>query len=49
MILEIVEEVEAGLESRVDLIRKKLSRALKQYFAFAINRRPLIVPIIIEV
>jgi ribonuclease J len=49
VILEIVEEVEAGLESRVDLIRKKLQRALKQYFAFAINRRPLIVPIIIEV
>ncbi|MBU0970297.1 MAG: ribonuclease J [Proteobacteria bacterium] len=49
VILEIVEEVEAGLESRVDLIRKKLSRELKQYFAFAINRKPLIVPIVIEV
>ncbi|WDP89249.1 MAG: ribonuclease J [Desulfobacter sp.] len=49
VILEIVEEYEAGLESRVELIRKKLQRALKQYFAFAINRRPLIVPIIIEV
>lgn len=49
VILEIVEEIEAGLESRVELIRKKLQRALKQYFAFAINRRPLIVPIIIEV
>jgi ribonuclease J len=49
VILEIVEEVEVGLESRVDLIRKKLQRALKQYFAFAINRKPLIVPIIIEV
>ncbi|MCP3872935.1 MAG: ribonuclease J [Desulfobacteraceae bacterium] len=49
VILEIVEEIEVGLESRVELIRKKLQRALKQYFAFAINRRPLIVPIIIEV
>ncbi|MCG8616164.1 MAG: ribonuclease J [Desulfobacterales bacterium] len=49
VILEIVEEIEAGLESRVELIRRKLQRALKQYFAFAINRRPLIVPIIIEV
>jgi ribonuclease J len=49
VILEIVEEIEAGQESRVELLRKKLQRALKQYFAFAINRRPLIVPIIIEV
>jgi ribonuclease J len=49
VILEIVEEIEAGIDSRVELIRKKLQRALKQYFTFAINRRPLIVPIIIEV
>ncbi len=49
VILEIVEEIEAGQESRVELLRRKLQRALKQYFAFAINRRPLIVPIIIEV
>ncbi|MBU8849845.1 MAG: ribonuclease J [Desulfobacterales bacterium] len=49
VILEIVEEIEAGLESRIDLIRKKLRKALKQYFAFTINRRPLIVPVIIEV
>ncbi|PIE61103.1 MAG: ribonuclease J, partial [Desulfobacterales bacterium] len=49
VILEIVEEYEAGLDSRVELIRKKLQRALKQYFSFAIKRRPLIVPIIIEV
>jgi ribonuclease J len=49
VILEIVEEIEPGIESRVDLIRKKLQKALKQYFAFTINRRPLIVPVIIEV
>jgi ribonuclease J len=49
VILEIVEEIEAGIDSRIELIRKKLQRALKQYFTFAINRRPLIVPIIIEV
>lgn len=49
VILEIVEEIEAGLESRVELLRKKLQKALKQYFQFAINRRPLIVPVIIEV
>ena len=49
VILEIVEEIEPGLESRVEVLRKKLQKALKQYFAFAINRRPLIVPVIIEV
>ncbi len=49
VILEIVEEIEADREDRVDLIRKKLQKALKQYFAFAINRKPLIVPIIVEV
>ncbi len=49
VILEIVEEVEAGIESRVEILRKRLQKALKQYFAFAINRKPLIVPVIIEV
>lgn len=49
VILEIVEEIEPGIESRVELIRKKMQKALKQYFAFTINRRPLIVPVIIEV
>lgn len=49
VILEIVEEMEVGMESRVELMRKRLQRALKQYFAFTINRKPLIVPIIIEI
>lgn len=49
VILEIVEDIEAGVESRIELMRKKIQKALKQYFSFTINRRPLIVPIIIEV
>ena len=49
VILEIVEEIEAGREDRIEILRKKLQKALKQYFAFAINRKPLIVPVIIEV
>lgn len=49
VILEIVEEIEAGAEKRVEKIRMKLSRALKQYFAFTIGRRPMIVPIILEI
>lgn len=49
VILEIVEEIEAGRQDRIELLRKKLQKALKQYFEFAINRKPLIVPVIIEV
>ncbi|MFH2058291.1 MAG: ribonuclease J [Pseudomonadota bacterium] len=49
VILEIVEEIDVNTKNRVDVLRKKLQRALKQYFAFAINRKPLIVPVIIEV
>ena len=33
----------------VEKIRMKLSRALKQYFSFTIGRRPMIVPIILEI
>jgi len=49
VILEIVEEVEVGSESRVEVIRTRLQKALKQYFFFTIRRRPVILPIIIEV
>ncbi len=49
VILEIVEEIEPGSESRIEQLRKKMQKALKQYFAFTINRKPLIVPVIIEV
>lgn len=49
VILEIVEEVEVGSKSRVDVIRSKLQKALKQYFFYTIRRRPLVLPIIIEV
>ncbi|MFH2093072.1 MAG: ribonuclease J [Pseudomonadota bacterium] len=49
VILEIVEEIDVNTKHRVEVLRKKIQRALKQYFAFAINRNPLIVPVIIEV
>ncbi|HKK90953.1 MAG TPA: ribonuclease J [Desulfobacteraceae bacterium] len=49
VILEIVEEIEAGVANRVDIIRAKLQKALKQYFFFTIRRRPVVLPIIIEV
>ncbi len=49
VILEILEEIDPESKDRIDLFRKKMQKALKQYFAFTINRRPLIVPVIIEV
>ena len=49
VILEIVEEVEAGSEGRLEVLRSRLQKALKQYFFFTIRRRPVILPIIIEV
>jgi ribonuclease J len=49
VILEIVEEVDPFRKDRVEWLKKKLQLALRQYFSFAIKRKPLIVPIIIEV
>lgn len=49
VILEIVEEIGPDHESRLELLKQKLQKALKQYFTFTINRRPLIVPVIIEI
>jgi ribonuclease J len=49
VILEIVEEIDIFRKDRIELLKKKLQKALRQYFSFAINRKPLIVPIIVEV
>ncbi len=49
VILDIMEDVGPETENRVELIRKRIQKALKQHFSFTINRKPLIVPIIIEV
>jgi len=49
VVLEIMEETEPDMELKIEFLTKKLQRALKQYFAFTISRRPLIVPVIIEV
>ncbi|OQY00713.1 MAG: ribonuclease J [Desulfobacteraceae bacterium 4572_130] len=48
VILEIVEDIEIGTQNRVDIIRNKLQKDLKKYFFFTIRRRPVIMPIIIE-
>ncbi len=49
VILEIVEEVGYDTPNRADEIRTKVKTALKQYFNFAIKRRPVILPFIIEI
>ena len=49
VILEIVEEIGPEISDRGDKIRSKISKALRKYFFFAIKRRPVILPFILEV
>lgn len=49
VILEIVEEVTPDVPDRVAVIEARLKTALRQYFKFTIKRRPVVMPVIIEV
>jgi len=49
VILEIVEEVGSEVPNRTQKIRSKMQSALRKYFSFTINRRPVILPFILEV
>ncbi len=49
VVLEIIEDVGLDVENRTDIIRSKIQKALRQYFNFTIKRRPIIVPVIMEV
>ena len=49
VILEIVEEINYGIENRIERLQEKLKQALRQYFVYTIKRRPAIYPFIIEV
>ena len=49
VILEVVEEISPDEIHRVDAIRERIQKALRQYFYFTIGRRPVILPFIIEV
>ncbi len=49
VILEIIDETPPETPDRVNLIRSKLKKALKQYFYFTIKRRPVILPIVLVV
>ena len=48
VILEIVEEVGPEIPDRVNLVQTRVQSALKKYFYFAIGRRPVILPFIME-
>lgn len=48
VILEVVEEIGMDAPNRTDMIRSKVQKALRQYFNFTIKRRPIIVPVIME-
>jgi ribonuclease J len=49
VVLEVVEDIGPETHNRAARIRSRLQTVLKQYFFFTIARRPVIVPIIIEV
>ena len=49
VVLEVVEDIGPETNHRAARIRARLQTVLKQYFFFTIARRPVIVPIIIEV
>jgi ribonuclease J len=49
IILEVIEEVGPEVPGRVDKIRSKIQVALRKYFSFTIRRRPIILPLILEV
>lgn len=49
VILDIVEEADMSAPERIKKVRNDIQKSLRQYFAFVIQRRPLILPIILEV
>ncbi|MFO7752096.1 MAG: ribonuclease J [Desulfobacteraceae bacterium] len=49
VILEVVEDMAAGLENSVEELRSRITKALKRYFSFTIKRKPMIIPVIIKV
>ncbi|MFC1816223.1 ribonuclease J [Thermodesulfobacteriota bacterium] len=49
VVLEVVEEVTPEVPNRVDIIRSKIKAVLRQHFYFAIKRRPVILPFIMEI
>ena len=51
VILEVVEELRQGLLGgmNTEILRNRLTKTLKEYFSFAIKRKPMILPVITKV
>jgi ribonuclease J len=50
VILEIIEEISIlDPKDRVEVLRKRLYRDLREYFSFTIKRKPVILPFILQV
>ncbi len=49
IIIEIIEEIGPEVPGRVDKIRSKIQVALRKHFYFTIRRRPIILPLIMEI
>ncbi|MDD2388196.1 MAG: ribonuclease J [Desulfobacterales bacterium] len=49
VIFQLIDELPPDSENRIELIRTRIKSALRKYFNFAISRRPVILPFILEV
>ncbi|MBU2488936.1 MAG: ribonuclease J [Proteobacteria bacterium] len=49
VVLEVLEEADMTRPDRVEILTGKIQRALRQYFSFVIRRRPVILPVVLEV
>ncbi|MFC1857061.1 ribonuclease J [Thermodesulfobacteriota bacterium] len=49
VILEIIEDIDMDVPGRIEKIRLKIRSALRKYFYFAIGRRPVVLPFILEI
>ena len=48
VILEAIEDIGLDVPNRVEKIRTRLQKDLKQYFFFTIGRKPMILPFVLE-
>ncbi|MFO7962693.1 MAG: ribonuclease J [Desulfobacterales bacterium] len=49
VILEAVEDIGPDTPNRIEKIRSRLRKDLRQYFFFTIGRRPMILPFVLEI
>ena len=49
VVLEVVEEIGTDVPNRTERLRTAIRTALRKYFDFTINRRPVILPFIMEI